>query len=444
MKHGRVVVIGAGVAGLAAGMRLAERGYDVTLLEASDRVGGRIRTLPVGDVQVELGAEFVHGRAPEMVKLLEDLRLETVALGGANLSYTRERGLRVEADEGGDDKEDPTSVMEELEGWAEKNFGRDLSFAEYLQERQLSAEQAAAATDFVEGFNAADAKEISVQSLAVQQKAEDEIGGQNVAHVTVGYAELARRLAERFERAGGKLRLGAEVAEVRWRPGEATAVLKGAEEVQGACAVIALPLGVLQSGAMRFDPAPGNAMVHAQRMRVGSVCRMSLVFARRWWAELEGASVEGARELSFLFARDGNRGDGHFHVFWTRHPSPEPVITAWSGGPSSKVFDGLNDEVIAQVACADLARVFGIDAGVVLGELRSHHRYDWDGDPLARGAYSWVPAGAVDASKGMAEPVENTLFFAGEHTDVTGHWGTVHGAIRSGMRAAEQIVDAGI
>ena len=86
-----------------------------------------------------------------------------------------------------------------------------------------------------------------------------------------------------------------------------------------------------------------------------------------------------------------------------------------------------------------LASAFGLSIGYLRQLLVSWHTHDWQVDPYAQGAYSYAPAGAMDASEKMAEPVEDTLFFAGEHTDTSGHWGTVHGAIRSGLRAAAQV-----
>jgi monoamine oxidase len=79
----------------------------------------------------------------------------------------------------------------------------------------------------------------------------------------------------------------------------------------------------------------------------------------------------------------------------------------------------------------------------MLGELPQNvvwHQHDWKADPYSLGSYTYVPKGAIKASNEMAGPVESTLYFAGEHTDVTGHWGTVHGALRSGYRAAEQLL----
>ena len=429
-----VLVVGAGVAGLVAAVRLVEAGCAVTLLEASDRVGGRVRTEYVGDVAVELGAEFVHGKPPEMFALLDELGLETYELGGTDVTYSPDGALDPESDDDSDEDEGPFAAMERMAQWNDAHATEDLSFTEYLSRAGISREDAAPASSFVEGFNAADASRISVKSLAVQQRAEDSIEGDASFHVRGGYARLPLALAERFARAGGLLRLNAVVAGVTWSRGAVTVSLASGEEVSAEAAVIALPLGVLQSDAVRWSPAPGAVLRHAARMVMGQVCRINLVFKRRWWAEREDL-----KELSFLLPTERLSGK-HFNVFWSGFPSLVPVLTAWSGGPSSRAFDGLNDHEIAHAACADLARIFELTQEQVLDELLSHHRYDWSRDPLFCGAYSWVAVGGADASARMGEPVESTLFFAGEHTDVTGHWGTVHGALRSGMRAAAQVL----
>jgi monoamine oxidase len=75
-----------------------------------------------------------------------------------------------------------------------------------------------------------------------------------------------------------------------------------------------------------------------------------------------------------------------------------------------------------------------------LTESAAYH--DWQTDPFARGAYSYVKAGGDSAQAGLAAPLEQTLFFAGEATDVSGYHGTVHGAIASGHRAAQEILDS--
>lgn len=445
MKH--LVVVGAGVAGLVAAVQLAEAGCRVTVLEASDRVGGRIRTVEVGGAAVELGAEFVHGKPPELLSLLQELQLERYDLAGTDVSFSPDGTLHPyasdDAEEG--DPGDLFALLGRVITWAAEHPTEDLAFVDFVRLHAPQAADVGSATGYVEGFNAADASEISVQSLAVQQRAEDSIDGGGNSHVRGGYGQLPHRLADRLKDAGGKLLLRQTVTEVRW------GVASGASSVQCVCdggntfaadaAVITLPLGVLQSDSVRFEPKADRVLHQAARMRMGQVCRINLVFRRRWWAEIDHPAQEALQTLGFLLPEERAAG-AHFNVFWTGFPSEEPVLTAWAGGPSAAAFDDLDDHAIAHIACGDISRIFGMSQEAVLDEFASHHLHNWQRDPLSRGAYSWVPVGAVDASAKMAEPVGNMLFFAGEHTDVTGHWGTVHGALRSGLRAARQVLTA--
>jgi len=435
-----VLVIGAGIGGLVAAVRLAEAGCGVTVLEASDRVGGRMRTERVGEVSVELGAEFVHGKPPELYALLSELGLNATERTGAMVYWAADGSLTAEVE----DDADPFRLLQQMQDWSEAHPDRDLSFAQWAQQEHVPGAAVRSATGYVEGFNAADAREVSVRSLTLQQRAEDAIEGGANSHVDGGYAQVADRLAARLHRAGGVLRLRAHVSAVEWKLGSVTAVLAEGERVAAEAAVVTLPLGVLQHSLVAFEPEPEEVLVQARRMRMGEVCRMSLVFRRRWWAEMNREPRPALEQLSFLVPedRDGLDGTAHFGVFWTGFPALDPVLTAWSGGPAAERFASLDDHAMAHVACADLADIFGLKREEVLEELVSHHRHDWGRDPLFHGSYSWVPAGAVDASAKMCRPVRETLYFAGEHTDTTGHWGTVHGAMRSGLRAAEQLLQA--
>jgi monoamine oxidase len=432
------MVVGAGVAGLTAAVRLAEAGWNVIVLEASDRVGGRIRTARVGKVSIELGAEFVHGKPPELLAMIDELKLQKYELGGTDISFSPDGKLYPHEDASSDD-DGPFSSLEELTKWSEAHPDEDLSFAEWLARHPVSDEQAASVTGYVEGFNAADSTEISVRSLAVQQRAEDSIDGDTSFHVRGGYDRLTDALVERLRHAGGRVALHTRVTEVQWTQGYARCLCDGGKTFSGDKAVITLPLGVLQHGDVCFTPAPGDLLQQAARMRMGRVCRVNLLFKQRWWAELAHPQHEALRRLGFLLPTLRAEG-AHFNVFWTGLPSLDPVLTAWVGGPAADAFDALDDHAIAHIACGDLARIFGLTQDQVLDEMESHHMHNWQRDPLSRGAYTWVPAGAVDASEKMSLPVEDTLYFAGEHTDTTGHWGTVHGAMRSGLRAAGQVL----
>jgi monoamine oxidase len=158
-------------------------------------------------------------------------------------------------------------------------------------------------------------------------------------------------------------------------------------------------------------------------LTMGSATRITLAFRERFWE----MAAEG---MSFLFA-----AEEPVPVWWSSAPDASPVLTGWMGGPRAAA--GPTGDALRDAALAVLGKVFGRDD--LNSSLLSWHTHDWLREPLSLGAYSYAPAGAVRASDVLAEPVEDTLYFAGEHTDTTGHWGTVHAALRSGFRVVAAI-----
>ena len=112
------------------------------------------------------------------------------------------------------------------------------------------------------------------------------------------------------------------------------------------------------------------------------------------------------------------------------------TLTGWVGGPRSEALARLSAEALGRRGCEVLGRAFGRQVEDLLVRSEMH---DWRGNRWTREACSYIAAGELDTPRRGGEPVEETLYFAGEHTDVTGHWGTVHAAMRSGMRVVEQI-----
>ncbi len=410
------LVLGAGVAGLYAARTLAEASQSVALLEAQPRIGGRILTRREGAEVIELGAEFLHGRAPELWQVLEEAGLATYERTGEFLEPGRE-GLEAASDE----QDKSAGPLEQLKDFA----GPDCSFAAWLERLHLPAEEAAEHLGYVEGFNAADAREASALALGRQQRAENEIEGDRNWRVTEGYDQLPGFLRQRFEAAGGTLVLECEIVSVTWARGSVKLTTAGGKCYHARRVVITLPLGVLQAGSVQFEPPPDVLFEAARRMRMGQVFRTTMIFDRRLWPE----------SMSFLIARAGAPS-----VWWTAHPAQSLTVTAWTGGPAALPLLALSVAELRARLTQAFAEALHLDRAEVEAALRSLHTYPWHSDPYARGAYSWVPVGGLDASEILSRPVENTLFFAGEHTDTTGHWGTVHAALRSGLRAAGQVL----
>jgi monoamine oxidase len=426
-----VVIIGAGIAGLAAGRRLASAGLQVAIIEARDRVGGRIHTRHVAPgIPVELGAEFIHGEPPALWALIREANLATYELEGSELKY--EGGRR---NARADLPSHAHQLIEDMVAWlARQPEGTDMTFGQYLRSNPAEPDAAEAAAKYVEGFNAADQHRIGIASLANQQRAEDAIEGDRLFRVASGYDAVPNFLASGFARAGGTLHLQTAAQRIEWRRGSVAVLARtmgGAEtRIHAGCALITVPLGVLQAGSIQFEPRPTEILRQVDRLAMGAAMRVVLVFGSKFWPE----------NMSFLFTPSETPA-----TWWTPMPNGDPVITGWAGGPKAAALeqlggpDGGNAAVLSS-CLSTLGKVFNRPEPELEGLLSSWHSHRWLADPYAGGAYSYVPAGALDAPERMTHPVEDTLYFAGEHTDVTGQWGTVHAALQSATSAADRLL----
>jgi monoamine oxidase len=444
-----IIIVGAGMAGLTAGRVLAASGQRVGIIEARHRVGGRICTTHVDhgagrlDVPVELGAEFVHGLPPETWSLISEAKLASYEIDGVEMCSSGGALQIHRHNDGG------ISVLEHMLAWeATLAPDSDLTFEAYLKSIAIDQAARTRAVEYVEGFNAADSAVISVKALAIQQRAEDAIDSGRLFKLVHGYDGLPRFLAQRIESAGGKILLGSVAQRISWQRG-AVSVRAVDQRGNGFAlasrrALVCVPLGVLQANAIEFTPDPGAILVQARRLAMGPVMRMTLLFRSRFWAagELPTRSAEvraGLDRLSFLFTHGALPS-----TWWTPMPDTAAMITAWVGGTKVALIESapgttMKPEALLNRCLATLGNALGVSTTDLQQLLLSWHCHDWHADPYAHGAYSYVPAGAIDASAKLTEPVEDTLYFAGEHTDVTGHWGTVHAAVRSGLRAVAQL-----
>jgi protoporphyrinogen oxidase len=433
-----VLVIGAGVTGLHAGRLLAEAGRRVAIVEARGRIGGRIWTRPVSlegsqlPIPIELGAEFVHGLPPETWSLIKEADLSAFEIDGSAFRFDGARLMATNEQAGAAE-----GVLEEMTRWMQKQpRGSDVSFVDYLKTQALDPLTARAASNYVEGFNAADQHRISVAALAKQQAAEDAIDADRLFRLEAGYAAVPNFLAEKFIAAGGTLFLEAPVKKIVWNRGAVSVEASGRSgnvQYRSKRAVITVPLGVLQAQTIEIVPRPTDVLLHASRLAMGAVLRLTLAFKEKFWD----------RQLSFLFAPGESPP-----TWWTPVPHEAPLLTAWAGGPKAESLlklitaDG-DASALRDLSLSTLAKIFALPLSDVRQMLSSWHMHNWQSDEYARGAYSYVPVGASDAPEQMRIPVEDTLYFAGEHTDVAGHWGTVHAALAAGASAADQLMAGG-
>jgi monoamine oxidase len=442
-----VVVIGAGAAGLAAAGALATAGLRTVVVEARDRVGGRVRTVrdPASPLPVELGAEFIHGRPPSTWSVVERAALAVVEVNGEYL-HADGRAIREYPDFEGQME----SVMSGLDAGRDP----DRSFVDYLDDRCRGPEwreRRELALRYVRGFHAARPERIGERALAINAEREGEIDGWRAYRVVDGYD----RVIDALRRDAHEVRLSTVVDTVRWSEDGVDVDVRaaaGAETLRGRCAIVTLPLGVLKApagapGAVRFDP-PLDAKARAlSLLEVGAAAHVTLRFRDRFWEDPSVARAAAKADLStmaFLFSDRHAAGepDDDLPVWWTQYPLVAPLLTGWAGGPAAELLAGAPADALASGGAQVIARLLDADQVEVASRLEAGYAHDWLGDPYARGAYSYAAVGGAGAPADLARPLGGVLFFAGEATDGRGDSGTVHGAIESGWRAAREVVAA--
>jgi monoamine oxidase len=299
----------------------------------------------------------------------------------------------------------------------------DISFARFLAGRRLPAKTKAFARMMVEGFDAADPARVSARSILEEWGEGGELGTAQ-PRPQGGYGALMDWLGRRFVARGGRLQLESVARELRWKRGAVR--VKGTFlgkpfTVRAAQAVITLPLGVLQAGDVRFVPALAAKRPALRKLAAGPVIRVAMRFHKAVWEKR-------APGVAFF-----NRPGAAFPTFWTPLPMRAPLLTAWAGGPRAAKLSGLSIRRLVGEALGCVQKVFP-DA-----QLADALVHDWRQDRYSRGGYSYVLVGGEGARDQLAEPLDGTLFFAGEATD-TEEAGTVAGALRSGTRAAREVL----
>ena len=421
-----VAIVGGGAAGLAAARELQSRGCSFLVLEARDRVGGRVFEHEDSRVPlpVELGAEFVHGQAP----------LTTSHLGSAGLSV-------LEVD--GEHRSLHGGTLRQVEYWSavqrvlrHAHTGRqDQTLEEFLARRpggHALARERTLTRRFVEGFHAADPSRVSLHSIAPRDD-EEAAESMRLGRPRTGYRPLIAWLASGIESA---TRLRCEVKSIAWRRDDVRIEARQASRkvrYRARAAIVTVPVGVLSAprgatGSISFDPEPAHALQALAGLLMGSVLKLNV-----WFNEVPWGKNRNARHVSFVHLHGAN-----VQVIWTAHPDRSPLAVVWSGGPRAASLGRAPRHEVLGTMLSELAEALGTTSARVKRTIRHTWWHDWDRDPYARGAYSYRTVHAADAPAALARPEGSTLYFAGEATDSTG--GTVEAALSSGRRAARQLL----
>jgi polyamine oxidase len=427
----RVIVVGGGIAGLTAANALVHAGVECVLLEARDRVGGRLHTVDLAGVPVDLGGSWIHHPIGNPLRAFAEQAGVPCAPGDPVPAVTgydcaTERWLT--AHEVASSLDLVSSAFPDAVEQIGATLGPDASAADaidaFVESRATDPDntrrdrQALRAIVEADGADFADRQ--SLRWLWHEMEYEGDFFGDLPRG---GYRGVVDAMAQ-----GLDIRLGAAVTTVAVDDRGVTVGTADGEWVDGTHVVVAVPLGVLKKGGLRFSPElPDDRRAAVDRVGFGRYEKVVLVFDRAWWRD------EGISHL-MLFPHDSDQatvwafdldafGDGpalSFHLFASN------AARALSGSAE----DGVR--WVLDLLSAALGRTCPAPIATAVTS--------WAADPYSGGAYSHLPPGAApDDLDLLGEPVGGRLLFAGEHTQ-SARTGYADGAMSSGVREAKRLL----
>ncbi len=424
-----VIVIGAGASGLMAAKLLAEAGMNVQVVEARDRIGGRIFTNDSGD---EAGAEFIHGNLETTLKLLQHAGLTAVETEGeiwkvAKGVWTNEESFLEYED----------VLLSRL-----NKLKENISIAEFL-EREFSGDRyenlRQSLTAYVEGYYAGDARRTSAITFLNEWQSEDH----QQYRVKGGYKKLIQFLAEKVQEHSGTIHLSTVVKSINWNNDGVEVTDQYDRTYFAQKAIITIPLGIWLANAdsfasIKFSPELTYKTEAARQMGFGSAIKILLQCNQPFWKGKSTLQQTGndLTDLSFIIS------DAPIPTWWTQLPETSNVLTGWIAGPKALALKNVPEEKIVEQAIYSLEMLFGIPAPLLKQNIETCKVFNWSNDPFSLGAYSYSTTQTEEARKVLSAPVKNTLFFAGEHLYDGTETGTVEAALVSGQQAAQQLIDA--
>lgn len=413
-----VIVVGAGMAGITAARELTRSGLSVQILEARDRIGGRIMTVDdFCDGLVEGGAEFVHGRKAATMKEVE----------AAGLKLRGSPQMRRTAfNMGGKTRWLPISCLHPG-GWAcagmrgkiARSEPPDLSAREFMDKHGYKgrARQLTEMTllQHLPG---------SVDDVGVLGWVDDgvmDLQNRYNHRIVTGYSSLPRSMAK-----GLDIRLNCIIDTVQWAADNVTVITREGEALKARVVISTLPVGVLKSNAVRFEPTlPESKQWALSHLDMGPITKILMHFKQQFWPRwMEMAAA----------------ATGPVNLYWTvfRNMKDRPAaLTGYCIGPRSTALSTNSDDRATEIVMDDLKRMYPrANPHQALADIRF---VKWGEDPFAGGGYTYVRSGGRGAREKLRAMDTGSLFWAGSGTESQPVSELVETAYLSGLRVAGEV-----
>jgi polyamine oxidase len=433
----QILIIGAGMAGIAAARTLHDAGCRVTVLEARERIGGRTHTDSSLGVDIDLGAAWIHG--PTANPLVALARQHGVGWGetdffnvhgGAVMAFRADGTPLDETVYTSGIQYFPAAYAHLHNSLLTEKPGDDICSLADLLDRGLPGQENLTG-DAAAGFYYTSRVRIRYEDAADLDRVDWRLGrayvklpGGDFLVYDGGFGRLVAGLAE-----GLNIQTGVVVERIAYGD-EGVTVHTNRGDFSADRAVVTVPLGVLKAGVIDFAPAlPSAKQTAIRRIGFGNYEKLALRFPRIFWPT-------GPHRFNYL-----SDAEPPLFMAWLNnaHYTNEPVLIAYHAAGLAQHINPWSDEKLIAGALETLRKMFGPDVPDPVSYVRS----GWEADPFSRGSYSFSQLGMTTEDRSaLAEPVGDRLFFAGEATHPH-YWATVHGAYETGVRAAREVLGRG-
>ena len=453
MQDSDIIIVGAGASGLMAARELSRAGKRVTILEARDRIGGRIYPLSTDTggfgYQAQAGAEFVHGKAPVTKSLAHEAGVTLLRTQG-DVWSSRNGTININ-----------NSVIPNQGPLHDKlrKLEHDMPMAQFLNTyfyEEAYAPMRNEIKKMVEGYDAADLERIS--SFALR---EEWLGGDEWLQYRVkeGYGALLDFLESECKKYGVHIILNTRVHKIEASTGLVRVHSDDGSSYTTKHIIVTVPLPVLKN--ISFAPAISEKLDAAAKIGYGPAIKILLRFKDRWWVSAMGRLAATSKtnfryiikilrrikhgQWKSIFTSTFNETDfilanEAIDTWWTQYPAAHPVLTGWIAGPRAEQLKDISDAGIVDRALESLSNIFKVNADILKKNLVTSKIANWPADPLAQGGYSYITPETKSARQELSRPAHGVIWFAGEALYDGKETGTVEGAFATGISVAQQIL----
>jgi len=425
----RILVIGAGISGLAAARTLAVRGYSVTVLKARNAVGGRIRTDSSLGSPVDLGASFIHGnQGNPLVELAARYGVETYNTDTDEEYLVDKKGRFISARQTKQAQKEFDSLFDKLlavqEDLDDDRSIQSVSARLVRAARTRRGEAFGDILDFLLKSDLAIESGADLKDMSLPYLDDDAVFSGPDLLLKTGYKPIVEGLARYID-----VQFGQAVTAVTQTNNGVTITTRSAS-FDADRVIVTLPLGILKRSDINFSPGlPANKVRAISRLKMGVLDKTYFRFPSAFWQKR-------AKNVGYI-GNVGARSVLDIPEYYTLDRVIKvPIIFGFTAGAMARQFQQLDSAAIITRTMKTFRKIYGRS----VPEPEAILRTSWALDEFSYGSYSFIPVNAkAEDYEALAEPVNNRIFFAGEATNRT-YPGTAHGAYLSGIREANRII----